>query len=88
VSEFSIGFREEIGGEHGVEVRKAFLEALGNPPATGPDETGTFEITIEADTIDDALLAAWNALAASGAEDYILFIEHPKLPEHWRRLPR
>jgi hypothetical protein len=88
VSEFSIGFREEIGGEHGEEVRKAFLEALGNPPATDPDETGTFEVTVEADTIDDALLAAWNALAASGAEDHILFIEHPNLPEHWRRVPR
>jgi hypothetical protein len=88
VSEFSIGFREEIGGEHGEEVRKAFLAALGDPHATEPDDTGTFEVTIEADTIDDALLAAWNALAASGSEDHILFIEHPNLPEHWRRVPR
>ena len=88
MSEFSIGFREEIGGEHGEEVRKAFLEALGNPPATEPDETGTFEVTVDGDSIDDALLAAWNALAASGGEDHILFIEHPNLPEHWRRVPR
>jgi hypothetical protein len=88
VSGFSIGLREEIGGPHGDEVRRAFLEALGNPPATEPDETRTFEVTIEADTIDDALLAAWNAVAASGAEDHILLLEHPNMPEHWRRVPR
>jgi hypothetical protein len=88
VSEFKIGLREEIGGEHGDEVRRRFLEALGNPPATEPDETRTFEVTLEAETVDDALLAAWNALAASGAEDHLLFLEHPNLPEHWRRVPR
>jgi hypothetical protein len=88
VSEFKVGLREEIGGEHGEEVRRRFLEALGNAPATEPDETGTFEVTLEADTVDDALLAAWNAMAASGAEDHILFLEHPNLPEHWRRVPR
>jgi hypothetical protein len=88
MSEFSVGLREEIGGPHGEEVRQALLDALGDPPATVPDETGTFEVTVEAETIDDALLAAWNALAASGADDHILFIEHPNLPEHWRRVPR
>ena len=45
-------------------------------------------MTVEAETIDDALLVAWNALAASGADDHILFLEHPNLPEHWRRVPR
>jgi hypothetical protein len=88
VTEFAIGFREEIGGPHGEEVRAAFLRALGDPPATRPDDTGTFDVTIEADSIDDALLAGWNALAAAGADDHILFIEHPDLPEHWRRVPR
>jgi hypothetical protein len=88
VSEFSIGLREEIGGPHGDEVRRSFLEALGNPAATEPDETRTFEVTIAADTIDDALLAAWNAVAASGAEDHIVLLEHPNMPGHWRRVPR
>jgi hypothetical protein len=86
MSEFSVGLRQEIGGPHGEEVRAALLQALGEPPATEPDETGTFEVTVEADAIDDALLAVWNALAASGADDHILFIEHPDLPEHWRRV--
>jgi hypothetical protein len=86
MSEFSVGLRQEIGGPHGEEVRAALLQALGEPPATDPDETGTFEVTVEAGTIDDALLAVWNALAASGADDHILFIEHPNLPDHWRRV--
>jgi hypothetical protein len=88
MSEHSVALREEIGGPHGEEVRKALLDALGDPPATTPDDTGTFEVTVEADSIDDALLAVWNALAAAGADDHILFIEHPNLPDHWRRVPR
>jgi hypothetical protein len=88
VTEFKIGLREEIGGPHGEEVRAALLEALGNPPATEPDETGTFEVAVEADDIDAALLSVWNALAASGADDHILLIEHPNIPGHWRTVPR
>jgi hypothetical protein len=88
MSEFSVALREEMGGPHGADVRAALLDALGNPPATAPDETGTFEVTVEADSVDDALLAVWNALAAAGADDHILFIEHPSLPEHWRQVPR
>jgi hypothetical protein len=88
VSEFKVALREEIGGPHGEEVRAALLAALGNPPASEPDETGTFEVTVEAGDVDGALLAVWNAVAASGADDHIVFIEHPNLPEHWRRVPR
>jgi hypothetical protein len=88
VSEFEIGLRQEIGGDHGEEVRARFLEALGNPPATDPDESGTFEVTVEADKVDDALLTAWNALAASGADDHIVFLEHSDVPGHWRQVPR
>jgi hypothetical protein len=88
VSEYAVGLREEIGGPHGEEVRGRLLEALGNPPATDPDETRTFEVRVEGETVDDALLEVWNALAAAGADDHILFIEHPNLPEHWRSVPR
>ena len=88
MSEFQIEFRQEIGGPHGEEVRRRFLEQLGSPPATEPDDSGTFDVTIEADTIDDALLAGWNALAASGSDDHIVFIEHPNVPGHWRQEPR
>jgi hypothetical protein len=88
VSEFEIGLRQEIGGRHGEEVRGRFLEALGNPPATTPDDTGTFEVTVEADKVDDALLKAWDAIAAAGADDHLVFLEHPDVPDHWRQVPR
>src|ERR671929_63260 len=33
---------------------------------------------------DDPLNRVWDAVAASGADDHIAFLEHPSLPEHWR----
>jgi hypothetical protein len=53
-----------------------------------PDpETGVFDVTFEADSREEALLRVWNALAAAGADDEILFLEHPDIPEHWRSRP-
>jgi hypothetical protein len=26
----------------------------------------------------------WDAVAASGTDDHVVFLEHPELPEHWR----
>jgi hypothetical protein len=85
MSEFQVGLRQELRGEHGDAMRAALVEALGGAPATEPDEDGSFEVTVEADSVDDALLAVWNALAASGADEHIVFLEHPDLPGHWRR---
>ena len=48
------------------------------------DDLGVFEITLEAEDREDALRQVWNAVAASGTDDHILFLEHPDLPEHWR----
>jgi len=87
VSAIKVGMREDIAGKHGEKVRMALLDALGNPPATAPDENGTFEITVEAEDIEAALLKVWNGVAASGVDDHICFIEHPDMPEHWRRVP-
>lgn len=68
----------------------AALERLAE--ALGPDgqvsevdpETGVFDATVEADSREDALLRVWDALAAAGADDEILFIEHSDVPRHWR----
>jgi hypothetical protein len=49
-----------------------------------PDDIGVFEIAIDASDREDALTQVWNAVAASGTDDHILFLEHPDLPEHWR----
>ncbi|MDQ6878236.1 MAG: hypothetical protein M3082_11200, partial [Candidatus Dormibacteraeota bacterium] len=50
-----------------------------------PDEVGVFEVAVDADDRETALRRVWDAVAASGTDDHILFLEHPDLPEHWRR---
>jgi hypothetical protein len=49
-----------------------------------PDEVGVFEVALDAEDREDSLEKVWDAVAASGADDHILFLEHPDLPEHWR----
>jgi hypothetical protein len=87
VSKIKVGLREDIAGKHGERVRMALLDALGKPPATTPDENGTFEVTVDAEDVEGALLKVWNAVAASGVDDHICFIEHPDMPNWWRRVP-
>jgi hypothetical protein len=41
-------------------------------------------VTVDADDQETALDQVWNAVAASGTDDHIVFLEHPDLPEHWR----
>jgi len=64
--------------------RRRLEEAVDQGTATEPDETGAFEVSLEADSQDDALQRVWDAVAASGADDHVAFLEHPALPEHWR----
>jgi hypothetical protein len=49
-----------------------------------PDGSGVFAVHVEADTFEDALNAAWDAMAAAGADDHVVFIEHADIPEHWK----
>jgi hypothetical protein len=51
---------------------------------TEPDEVGAFEVVLEADDLEQALSTVWDAVAASGTDDHLVFLEHPDLPEHWR----
>jgi hypothetical protein len=51
-----------------------------------PDEVGIFEIALEAADREDALTQVWDAVAAAGVDDHLVFVEHPDLPEHWRRV--
>jgi hypothetical protein len=68
-----------------LESRERLAEALPDDAMVGePDDLGVFEIELEADDQEEALATVWNAVAASGTDDHILFIEHPELPEHWR----
>ncbi len=73
--------------DHGAkcdEARARFVAALDGATATEPDETGAFEVSIACASQDDALDRVGDAVAASGADDHMAFLEHPSLPEHWR----
>jgi hypothetical protein len=67
------------------EAREQLAAALPGGEVGEPDEIGVFEVAVEADDREQALTAVWNAVAASGTDDHIVFLEHPELPEHWRR---
>jgi hypothetical protein len=66
------------------EARAAHAAALPGGEVAEPDEVGVFEVVVDADDREDALQRVWNAVAASGTDDHIVFLEHPELPEHWR----
>jgi hypothetical protein len=53
-----------------------------------PDDVGVFEVTLDADSQENALERVWDAVAASGADDHVAFLEHPTLPDHWRHLSK
>jgi hypothetical protein len=67
-----------------LQAHEELAEALPEADLGEPDELGVFEITVDADDLEGALQKVWDAVAASGTDDHILFLEHPELPEHWR----
>lgn len=71
-------------GERAKDARAKLAEALGEATLGEPDDTGTFEVEVPAASFDEALQHVWDALAASGADDHIVFLEHPGIPGHWR----
>ncbi len=68
-----------------LDSRELLAEVLPEDSVVGvPDELGVFEIELDAEDQEDALRKVWDAVAASGTDDHIMFLEHPDLPEHWR----
>jgi hypothetical protein len=86
--EYRIGMLLEHPGPRGRDALSRLQAALGDEDISTPDEAGTFEVTVPAASFDAALERVWNAVAAAGADDDIVFIEHPDLPEHWRHRAR
>jgi len=68
------------------EARAQLAAAVPEAEVGEPDEVGVFEVALDAEDREDALLRVWNAVAASGTDDHIVFLEHPDLPQHWRRV--
>lgn len=71
-----------------LEARAQLQQVLPEAKITEPDDTGVFEIVLDADDEEQALERVWDAIAASGTDDHIVFLEHPELPEHWRSRSR
>ena len=61
------------------EARAQLAAALPEAEVGEPDEVGVFEVALDAEDREDALLRVWNAVAASGTDDHIVFLEHPDL---------
>jgi hypothetical protein len=66
------------------QARHELASALPEAQVTEPDDLGEFEVRLDAADQEDALTRVWDAVAASGTDDHIVFMEHPELPEHWR----
>ena len=73
------------GSPRDLEALGELAEALPRAEVGEPDDLGVFEVAIQAADQEDALRWIWDAVAAAGADDHIVFLEHPELPEHWRR---
>jgi hypothetical protein len=66
------------------QAREQLAAALPDAELGAPDVLGVFEIALDADDVEQALQRVWDAVAASGTDDHVVFLEHPELPEHWR----
>jgi hypothetical protein len=83
-----IGMLLEQHGEFGRDALRRLREALGDAEISAPDDTGLFEVAVRAASFEAALDRVWDAVAAAGADDAVVFVEHPELPEHWRHRAR
>jgi hypothetical protein len=73
-----------LGTPRDRRAREELAAALAAGEVGEPDEVGAFDVHVEADDLEAALQRVWDAVAASGTDDHIVFLEHPDLPEHWR----
>lgn len=85
---YRVGMLLEQPGAFGAAALERLREALGDVEVTDPDDVGAFEVVVPAASFDAALQRVWDAVAAAGADDEIVFVEHPELPEHWRHRAR
>jgi hypothetical protein len=90
IERFTIGMLMlHVGTPRDRDAAVALAAALPDGSTVGePDEIGAFEVEVDAGDRDDSLQRVWNAVAASGTDDHIVFLEHPDIPEHWRRYTR
>ena len=74
-------------GPRDEQAREDLARALPDAQVTEPDDVGEFEVVLDADDFESALTEVFDAVAASGTDDHIVFVEHPDIPEHWQTAP-
>jgi hypothetical protein len=77
-----------LGTPRDEEARAQLAAVLPDADVGGPDDVGVFDVALDAEDHEQALTRVWDAVAASGTDDHIVFLEHPDLPEHWRSRSR
>ena len=77
-----------LGTPRDEEARAQLAAVLPDAAVGGPDDVGVFDVALDAEGHEQALTRVWDAIAASGTDDHIVFLEHPDLPEHWRSRSR
>jgi hypothetical protein len=75
-------------GTRDEQAREQLARVLAGAQVTEPDDVGEFEVVVEAKDFEAALTRVFDAIAASGTDDHIVFLEHPEIPGHWRTVPR
>jgi hypothetical protein len=75
-------------GSRDEQAREQLAAVLPDAEVTMPDEVGEFEVVLDAPDREAALTRVFDAVAASGTDDHIVFVEHPDIPGHWRTAPR
>ena len=75
-------------GPRDERAREELARVLAGVQVSEPDDVGEFTVTLEARDREAALTRVFDAIAASGTDDHIVFVEHPDIPEHWQSVPR
>jgi hypothetical protein len=68
------------------EAREQLAAVIPEAEVSEPDDLGVFAVSLDAEDEEGALTRIWDAVAESGSDDHIVFLEHPDLPEHWKHL--
>jgi hypothetical protein len=74
-------------GPRDERAREELARVLPGAQVTEPDDVGEFEVVLDAPDRETALMRVFDAVAASGTDDHIVFVEHPDIPGHWRTAP-
>jgi hypothetical protein len=59
------------------------VRCLGAVKCSEPDGDGTFEVRVDCESQETALQHVWDAMAAAGADDHLVIMEHPHIERHW-----